>query len=175
MTVGADLNDEALLRYSRHILLDEWGVAGQQRLAKSHALIVGAGGLGCPAALFLASAGVGMITIADHDRVDLTNLQRQIAHETASVGELKVDSLKRRLNAINPLIDVATIAEKLEAHALRRAIDAAEGRPRPMISIERFDFYDRAKTAYAVIQTGERRFYGCFMFRKGVIAPDADQ
>ena len=126
MTVGADLNDEALLRYSRHILLDEWGVAGQERLANSHALIVGAGGLGCPAALFLASAGVGMITIADHDRVDLTNLQRQIAHETASVGELKVDSLKRRLNAINPLIDVVTIAEKLEAHALRRAIDAAD-------------------------------------------------
>ena len=126
MTAGADLNDEALLRYSRHILLDEWGVAGQERLCNSHALIVGAGGLGCPAALFLASAGVGTLTIADHDRVDLTNLQRQIAHETASVGELKVDSLKRRLNAINPLVNVVAIAEKLEGYALQRAVDAAD-------------------------------------------------
>ncbi len=126
MTAGADLSDEALLRYSRHILLDEWGVAGQERLANSRALIVGAGGLGCPAALFLASAGVGTLTIADHDRVDLTNLQRQIAHATASVGELKVESLKRRLNAINPLVNVVTLAERLEGDELQRAVDAAD-------------------------------------------------
>ena len=126
MTARAELDDEALLRYSRHILLDEWGVAGQERLSNSHALIVGAGGLGCPAALFLASAGVGTLSIADHDHVDLTNLQRQIAHETASVGELKVASLKRRLNAINPLVNVVTIAEKLEGDALQRAVDAAD-------------------------------------------------
>ena len=126
MTARAELDDEALLRYSRHILLDEWGVAGQERLSNSHALIVGAGGLGCPAALFLASAGVGTLSIADHDRVDLTNLQRQIAHETASVGELKVASLKRRLNAINPLVNVVTIAERLEGDALQRAVDAAD-------------------------------------------------
>ncbi len=126
MTTSAELNDEALLRYSRHILLDEWGVAGQERLANAHALIIGAGGLGCPAALFLASAGVGTLTIADHDRVDLTNLQRQIAHETASVGELKVESLKRRLSAINPLVNVVTIAENLEGAALRHAVDAAD-------------------------------------------------
>ena len=126
LATGAELNDEALLRYSRHILLDEWGVAGQERLANAHALIIGAGGLGCPAALFLASAGVGTLTIADHDRVDLTNLQRQIAHETASVGELKVESLKRRLNAINPLVKVVTIAEKLEGDALQHAVDAAD-------------------------------------------------
>ena len=126
MTTGADLNDEALLRYSRHILLDEWGVAGQEQLAKAHALIIGVGGLGCPAALFLASAGVGTLTIADHDRVDLTNLQRQIAHETASVGELKVESLKRRLNAINPSVNVVAIAEKLEGDALQHAVTAAD-------------------------------------------------
>ncbi len=126
MTTGAELNDEALLRYSRHILLDEWGVAGQERLANAHALIVGAGGLGCPAALFLASAGVGTLTIADHDRVDLTNLQRQIAHDTVSVGELKVESLERRLKAINPLVNVVTIAEKLEHDALQRAVAAAD-------------------------------------------------
>ena len=126
MASCANLNDEALLRYSRHILLDEWGVAGQERLANAHALIIGAGGLGCPAALFLASAGVGTLTIADHDRVDLTNLQRQIAHETASVGELKVESLKRRLSAINPLVNVVTIAENLEGEALQHAVDAAD-------------------------------------------------
>jgi len=121
-----DLDDEALLRYSRHILLDEWGVAGQERLAAAHALIIGAGGLGCPAALFLASAGVGTITIADHDRVDLTNLQRQIAHETASVGELKVESLARRLTAINPRIHVRTIAQRLDGDALRDAVADAD-------------------------------------------------
>ena len=126
LATGAELNDEALLRYSRHILLDEWGVAGQESLANAHALIIGAGGLGCPAALFLASAGVGTLTIADHDHVDLTNLQRQIAHETASVGELKVESRKRRLNAIKPLVNVVTIAEKLEGDALQRVVDAAD-------------------------------------------------
>jgi molybdopterin-synthase adenylyltransferase len=126
VATGTELDDEALLRYSRHIMLDEWGVAGQERLADAHALIIGAGGLGCPAALFLASAGIGMLTIADHDRVDLTNLQRQIAHETASVGELKVESLKRRLIAINPLMNVVTIAEKLEGDALQQAVDAAD-------------------------------------------------
>ena len=124
--IASDLNDEALLRYSRHILLDEWGVAGQQRLSIAHALIIGAGGLGCPAALFLASAGVGTLTIADHDRVDLTNLQRQIAHETASVGELKVESLRRRLYAINPLVNVVTLPEKLEGEVLQRAVAAAD-------------------------------------------------
>ena len=126
MKTVPDLDDNALLRYSRHVLLDEWGIASQQRLANAHALIVGAGGLGCPAALFLASAGIGTLTIADHDRVDLTNLQRQIAHETASVGELKVASLKRRLTAINPLVNVVTIAEKLEGNALKIAVEAAD-------------------------------------------------
>lgn len=124
--VRRDLDDEALLRYSRHILLDEWGVAGQERLASSHALIVGAGGLGCPAALFLASAGVGTLIVADHDRVDLTNLQRQIAHETASVGELKVESLARRLRAVNPRVEVVTIAQKLEGDALQTAVAKAD-------------------------------------------------
>ncbi len=125
-TTPPNLDDEALLRYSRHILLDEWGVAGQLRLAAAHALIIGAGGLGCPAALFLASAGVGTITIADDDRVDLTNLQRQIAHETASVGELKVQSLAWRMHAINPRITVNQIAERLDGDALLQAVTAAD-------------------------------------------------
>ena len=120
-----NLDDEALLRYSRHILLDEWGVDGQERLARSHALIIGAGGLGCPAALFLASAGVGTVTIADDDRVDLTNLQRQIAHETASVGGLKVQSLAQRMHAINPRITVNPIAKRLESNTLLKAVAEA--------------------------------------------------
>ncbi|MFM1765138.1 MAG: Molybdopterin-synthase adenylyltransferase, partial [Pseudomonadota bacterium] len=79
------MRDDQLLRYSRHILLEEWGVEGQERVAQSHALVVGAGGLGSPAALYLASAGVGHISLVDHDEVDVTNLQRQIAHTQARV------------------------------------------------------------------------------------------
>ena len=120
------LDDEALLRYSRHILLDEWGVLGQEHLAASHVLIIGAGGLGCPAALFLAAAGVGTISIADGDRVDLTNLQRQIAHDATNVGELKVQSLASRMHALNPLITVQQIAKQLDGEALQRAVTNAD-------------------------------------------------
>ena len=120
------MDDHALLRYSRHLLLDEWGVTGQARVNVSHALVIGAGGLGCPAAMYLASAGVGTITIADHDRVDLTNLQRQIGHRTDSVSELKVTSLARTCAAINPLVTMRTIAEKLAGDALMQAVTAAD-------------------------------------------------
>jgi molybdopterin-synthase adenylyltransferase len=120
------LNDDALLRYSRHILLDEWNVAAQERVTRAHALVIGAGGLGCPVAMFLASAGVGTITIADHDRVDLTNLQRQIGHTTDAVGELKVESLARTCKAINPLVNARTIAQKLDGEALANAVATAD-------------------------------------------------
>ncbi len=86
------MNDDQLLRYSRHILLDEIGIEGQQRLIEAHALVIGAGGLGSPVALYLGTAGVGRITIVDHDTVDLTNLQRQIAHRMARIGAPKVES-----------------------------------------------------------------------------------
>jgi adenylyltransferase/sulfurtransferase len=86
------MTDEQLLRYSRHILLPEIGVEGQQKLLAASALVIGAGGLGSPAALYLAAAGVGTIVLADGDDVDLTNLQRQILHATASVGKPKVES-----------------------------------------------------------------------------------
>ena len=85
------MNDEELLRYSRHILLDEIGIEGQSRIASAKVLVVGAGGLGCPSALYLASAGVGTIYIADDDEVDLTNLQRQVLHTTGRVGMPKVE------------------------------------------------------------------------------------
>lgn len=112
------MNDQQLLRYSRHILLDQIGIEGQQKLLGAHALVIGAGGLGSPAALYLASAGVGCISIVDDDEVDLTNLQRQILHTTARVGQDKVVSAKNALQQINPEIEVRAIKERLQGEAL---------------------------------------------------------
>ncbi len=112
------MDDAQLLRYSRHILLDEIGIDGQQRLLASHALVVGAGGLGSPAALYLASAGVGRMTLVDDDRVDLTNLQRQIAHTTARVGQPKVESARATVAAINPGVQVRALAQRVERDGL---------------------------------------------------------
>jgi adenylyltransferase/sulfurtransferase len=121
-----DLSDDLLLRYSRHILLPEIGVAGQVRISEASVLIVGAGGLGCPVALYLGAAGVGRLHLADGDTVDLTNLQRQIGHATASIGENKAVSLARSVRAINPEIDVSPLREKLAAGALDEAVAAVE-------------------------------------------------
>lgn len=112
------MDDTALLRYSRHILLDEVGIEGQEAFQQAHALIVGAGGLGCPAAMYLAAAGVGHITLVDHDTVDLTNLQRQIGHTTERVGTPKVESLATTLRALNPLVRIDTICAKADAALL---------------------------------------------------------
>lgn len=108
------MNDDQLLRYSRHILLPEIGIEGQQKLSSAHALIIGAGGLGSPVALFLAASGVGRITLCDNDSVDLTNLQRQIAHRTSSIGKAKVISAKETLAEINPGVDVVTLTERAD-------------------------------------------------------------
>lgn len=107
------MNDDQLLRYSRHILLDELGIEGQERLLAGHALVIGAGGLGAAALPYLASAGVGRITIVDDDAVDLTNLQRQILHTTANVGRPKVESAREGLLRINPDIAVQTVARRV--------------------------------------------------------------
>jgi molybdopterin/thiamine biosynthesis adenylyltransferase len=106
------MNDNQLLRYSRHILLDEIGIEGQSRLLAAHALVIGAGGLGSPAALYLASGGVGRITLVDDDVVDLTNLQRQIMHVTARIGQPKAESGKQALSEINPEIEVTALRER---------------------------------------------------------------
>jgi molybdopterin/thiamine biosynthesis adenylyltransferase len=106
------MNDNQLLRYSRHILLDEIGIEGQQRLLDAHALVIGAGGLGSPAALYLAASGVGRITLVDDDTVDLTNLQRQVMHTTARVGRPKVESGKQALHEINPEVEVIALRER---------------------------------------------------------------
>jgi len=108
------MNDDQLLRYSRHILLPEIGIEGQERLLASHALLIGAGGLGSPIALYLASAGVGRITICDGDTVDLTNLQRQIVHRTESIGTPKVDSARATLHSINPHVKIDAVRERLD-------------------------------------------------------------
>ena len=124
--VGRVMNDEQLLRYSRHILLAEFGVEGQQRLRDAHALVIGAGGLGCPAALYLAASGIGRMTIADPDKVDLTNLQRQILYRTDSVGMPKVDAARTTLAATNPEVELITLQKRLAADDLRPLIASAD-------------------------------------------------
>ena len=120
------MTDDDLLRYSRHLLLDDIGVEGQRRLLAAHALVVGAGGLGSPVALFLGSAGVGQITIIDGDVVDLTNLQRQIAHDLASVGMPKATSAARSIAAVNPNVAVTALHERAESARLAELVGAAD-------------------------------------------------
>ena len=120
------MDDLALLRYSRHILLNEFGLEGQQCLSRSHVLVVGAGGLGSAALLYLASAGIGQISIADGDKVDLTNLQRQIVHREDTVGMNKALSAQRQLKNINSTISVDVIQERLSGQALDEAVRRAD-------------------------------------------------
>jgi adenylyltransferase/sulfurtransferase len=112
------MDDRDLLRYSRHILLNQIGIEGQQKLLRAHALVIGAGGLGSPAALYLAASGVGRITICDGDKVDLTNLQRQIVHDTPSIGTEKAESARRTLARINPEVRVVPIARRVASEEL---------------------------------------------------------
>jgi molybdopterin-synthase adenylyltransferase len=120
------MNDDQLLRYSRHILLDEIGVEGQQRLLDGHALVIGAGGLGSPVALYLGTAGVGRITLVDHDTVDVTNLQRQIAHNLSRVGSPKALSAQASIAAINPDVVVTPVVQRADAAFLDAAVAAAD-------------------------------------------------
>ncbi|GIK85717.1 MAG: molybdopterin biosynthesis protein MoeB [Betaproteobacteria bacterium] len=120
------MDDRQLLRYSRHLLLDELGPDAQARFASAHALIVGAGGLGNPAAQFLASAGVGTITLVDADEVDLTNLQRQILFAMADVGAPKVDAAARRMGAVNPEVRIVPLRERVGEPRLRELAAAAD-------------------------------------------------
>ncbi len=120
------MNDDQLLRYSRHILLPEIGVEGQSRILAAHALVIGAGGLGSPVALYLASAGMGAITLADADTVDLTNLQRQIMHTTSSIGRPKAQSGREAIGRINPEVRAVALEQRLEGAALDAAVAAAD-------------------------------------------------
>jgi len=120
------MNDDQLLRYSRHILLPEIGVEGQEAILNAKVLVIGAGGLGSPVAMYLASAGVGTLVIADNDTVDLTNLQRQIMHSTEMVDRPKVESARASLQRINPLANVVPLHTRLEGVALDEQVAAAD-------------------------------------------------
>ena len=120
------MNDEQLLRYSRHLLLEEIDIAGQETLLKSHALVIGAGGLGSAAAPYLAAAGIGHITLMDHDQVELTNLQRQIMHTEKSVGKSKVNSGKEFLQQLNASIQIETIEAKATAALLDELLPSVD-------------------------------------------------
>ena len=120
------MTDDQLLRYSRHILLPQIGIEGQEALLAGHALVIGAGGLGSPAALYLATAGVGCISLADDDQVDLTNLQRQILHRNASVGMPKAESARRTIAEYNPEVNVIALASRAEGALLDELVAAAD-------------------------------------------------
>jgi molybdopterin/thiamine biosynthesis adenylyltransferase len=194
------LTDAQLLRYSRHILLDELGVEGQQRLLASHALVIGAGGLGSPVALYLGTAGVGRITLVDHDRVDLTNLQRQIAHSLARVGQPKVDSAAQGIAAINPEVRVQALQQRADAallatlvtqadvvldcsdnFATRHAVNAAcVAAGKPLVSgaaigfdgqVSVYDSRDPAKPCYACVFPPDAAFEEVRCATMGVFAP----
>ena len=194
------MTDDDLLRYSRHLLLDEIGIEGQQRLLDARALVIGAGGLGSPVALYLASAGVGQITLVDHDTVSLTNLQRQIAHDMGSLDRLKVESAAARMAALNPGVRVRALPMRadealLDAEvppadvvidctdnfATRHRVNAACVRHgRPLVSgaaigfdgqISVYDSRGRTQPCYACLFPPESGFEDAACSTMGVFAP----
>src|SRR6218665_890174 len=182
----APMTDDQLLRDSRHILLDEMGIEGQERVLAAHALIIGAGGLGSPAALYLAGAGGGHITLGGDDVVDLTKLQRQIAHTTARVGRPKVESAAAALAALNPQVRVTGLQARVndatldglvqkatvvldcsDNYATRHAINAASvPQPKPLVAgaVLRFD----GQLTVLDPRDAQSPCYAC------IFAPDAD-
>ncbi|MBP6252250.1 MAG: molybdopterin-synthase adenylyltransferase MoeB [Rubrivivax sp.] len=120
------MNDHELLRYSRHILLDDIGIEGQRKLRDAHVLVIGAGGLGSPALLYLGTAGVGRLTICDHDEVDLTNLQRQIVHRNDRIGQPKADSARRTLLDIDPALQIDARRQRVDAALLDELLPPAD-------------------------------------------------
>lgn len=126
VVVSDALDDDARERYDRHLRLPEIGVEGQRRLLDARVLMVGAGGLGSPAALYLAAAGVGTLVLVDDDRVERSNLQRQVVHDDASIGRAKVDSAARRLSALNPHIDVRAIDARFDADTAAELLEGCD-------------------------------------------------
>lgn len=120
------MNDHELLRYSRHILLDDIGIEGQQKLRDAHVLVIGAGGLGSPALLYLGTAGVGRLTICDHDEVDLTNLQRQIVHRNDRIGQPKADSARQTLLDIDPALQIDARRQRVDPALLDELVPPAD-------------------------------------------------
>ncbi len=120
------MNDDQLLRYNRHIMLPDIDVAGQEKLLDATVLVVGLGGLGCPVALYLAASGVGHLVLADFDEVDLSNLQRQIAHYTSDIGRLKVESVSDSIELLNDGTEVTTVTKKLEKDSLTGLVGSVD-------------------------------------------------
>jgi len=120
------MNDEQLLRYSRQILLPQFGTEGQQKLLDAHVLIIGLGGLGSPVAMYLAAAGVGELTLVDHDTVDLSNLQRQILHRNDNIGQPKVESAQHNLAQLNDEISIHTVNKKLDDDELQQVVSQVD-------------------------------------------------
>lgn len=120
------MNDEDLLRYARHILLNDFGIEGQEKLLASRVLIVGVGGLGSPVAMYLASGGVGTLLLADHDTVEISNLQRQIIHTSERLGMLKAESGKQAIHALNPSTRVETLLNRMDDTSLSQAISQVD-------------------------------------------------
>ncbi len=194
------MNDDQLLRYSRHILLDDVGIEGQQRWLDARALVIGAGGLGSPVALYLATAGIGSLTLVDGDTVELTNLQRQIAHTLARVGEPKVHSAAAAVAALNPEVRVVALHERADATRLdalvaeadvvidcsdnfvtRHAVNASCVRhARPLVSgaaigfdaqIAVYDTRDASSPCYACVFAPDSNFEEAHCASMGVFAP----
>ena len=194
------MDDRQLLRYCRHLLLDDLGVEGQQKLLDAHAVILGAGGLGSPVALYLASAGVGRITLVDDDDEDTTNLQRQIAHTLERVGHAKVDSAAQAIRAINPEVQVTALRQRADAafldqwvpqatvvldcsdnYATRHAVNAAcvrHGKPLVAGAVIRFDGQitvvdprESASPCYACVFPPDAAFEEVQCSTMGVFAP----
>lgn len=122
---GTDFSDDDLLRYSRQVMLDGFDIAGQQRLQASRVVVIGAGGLGSPVSLYLAAAGIGELVLVDHDTVDLSNLQRQVAHRTADIGRPKAESAAETCRAINPRIRVGSLVAQADADVLAELVSGA--------------------------------------------------
>jgi adenylyltransferase/sulfurtransferase len=156
------MDDEQLLRYSRQIMLPQIDVAGQEKLLSSHALIIGLGGLGSPVALYLAAAGVGRLTLVDHDQVDLSNLQRQVIHTSADIGRDKVESARDQILAINPDCMVNCIPAQLSGKALLEQVRSAD------IAIECSDnFSSRFALNEACVKTGTPLVSGAVIRMEG--------
>jgi molybdopterin/thiamine biosynthesis adenylyltransferase len=194
------MTDDDLLRYSRHILLNEIGVEGQELIQAAHVLVIGAGGLGSPVALYLGSAGVGQITVVDDDTVDMTNLQRQVAHTVDRVGSPKVDSIKTAIAQLNPGVKVTGIQQRADALLLndlvakadvvvdccdnfrtRHAINTAcVAHAKPMVSgaairfdgqLSVYDPRDAASPCYACVFPADATFEETRCATMGVFAP----
>lgn len=159
MIWAVNMDDQQLLRYGRHILLDEIGIEGQQRLLGASVLIVGLGGLGSPAALYLAASGVGKLVLCDHDTVELSNLQRQIIHRTGSIGQAKVASAQAALHDINPEVECTALPIRAEQDQLNELVGEVD---------VVLDCSDNFGTRYAVNRA-------CLMQRKPLVSGAAIQ